>query len=38
VSLELLMGAYFAQAAEDLPAAPAGELHTRFLRWIHRPL
>lgn len=36
VSLGLLMGAHFAQAAQDLPVAPAGELYTRFLGWVRR--
>ncbi|HEV7899819.1 MAG TPA: flavin reductase [Planosporangium sp.] len=37
VSLGLLMGAHFVEAAHDLPAVPAvpaGELDTRFLGWV----
>jgi hypothetical protein len=38
VSLGLLMGAQFAQAAHDLPVEPAGALYARFLGWIrHQP-
>jgi hypothetical protein len=34
VSLGLLMGAHFVEAAHDLPAVTAGELYARFLGWI----
>ncbi len=34
VSLALLMAAYFADAANDLPYAQAGDLYARFLGWV----
>lgn len=37
MSLALLMGADFAEAANDMPDLLAGELHARFLGWIRPP-
>jgi hypothetical protein len=34
VCLSLVMASYFADACEDLPAVPAGELYLRFLGWV----
>lgn len=34
VSLGLLMGAHFVQAAQDQPREPAGELYAQFFGWI----
>jgi hypothetical protein len=34
VCLSLVMTSYFADACEDLPAVPAGELYLRFLGWV----
>jgi hypothetical protein len=28
------MGTYFCEAAQELPDAQAGNLHTRFLGWL----
>jgi len=36
VSLALYLGAYLVQAAEDMPWAPAGALHRRFIGWTRR--
>ncbi|WP_407939923.1 hypothetical protein [Micromonospora tarapacensis] len=33
VSLALYLGAYLVRAAEDMPWAPAGALHCRFIGW-----
>ncbi|RBQ11273.1 hypothetical protein DQE82_11140 [Micromonospora sp. LHW51205] len=33
VSLALYLGAYLVQASEDMPWAPAGALHRRFVGW-----
>ncbi|MEU7172907.1 hypothetical protein ABZ949_15650 [Micromonospora tulbaghiae] len=33
VSLALYLGAYLVQATEDMPGAPAGALHRRFVGW-----
>lgn len=33
-SRAMTMAAYFLQACEDMPAAPAGELYRRFLGWV----
>lgn len=35
VSLALLMAAALTEAMRDLPMVPAGELHARFLGWMH---
>lgn len=32
-SMIMLMGAYFIDACEDLPDAPAGVLHAQFIGW-----
>jgi hypothetical protein len=37
VSLSLLMSSYFVDASEDLPDAPAGDLHMRFFGWTRQP-
>lgn len=37
VSLALYLGAYFVKAAEDMPWAPAGPLHRRFIGWTRQP-
>ncbi|MEV6815675.1 hypothetical protein [Micromonospora sp. NPDC051296] len=37
VSLALYLGAYLIQAAEDMPGAPAGTLHRRFIGWTREP-
>lgn len=37
VSLALYLGAYLVQAAEDMPWAPAGALHRRFIGWTRQP-
>ncbi|MGC9665205.1 hypothetical protein ACNTMW_01465 [Planosporangium sp. 12N6] len=34
VSLALVLGASFVEAAADLRGVPAGELHGRFLGWL----
>ncbi|SDY23585.1 hypothetical protein SAMN05444365_1011152 [Micromonospora pattaloongensis] len=33
VSLTIYLGAYFVDAAPDLPDVPAGDLHARFVGW-----
>ena len=33
VSLALYLGAYLVQATEDMPWAPSGALHRRFVGW-----
>ncbi|WP_307868024.1 hypothetical protein [Micromonospora sp. C95] len=37
VSLALYLGGYLVQAAEDMPWAPAGALHRRFIGWTRQP-
>ncbi len=34
VSLALYLATCFADASEDLPQAPAGELYGRFIGWV----
>jgi hypothetical protein len=34
VSLALVLGSAFVEAAADLRTAPAGELHDRFVGWL----
>ena len=36
VSLAMMLGAALVRATGDLPYAPAGELHSRFVGWIRR--
>jgi hypothetical protein len=35
VALALYLTAYFTDAVNDLPDAPAGHLYRRFLGWVH---
>jgi hypothetical protein len=37
VSLGVYMSRFFIAAAQDLPYAPSGWLHHRFLGWIRHP-
>ncbi|RUL91900.1 hypothetical protein [Verrucosispora sp. FIM060022] len=37
VSLALYPGVCLVQAAEDMPCAPAGALHRRFIGWARQP-
>ncbi|MDG4782638.1 hypothetical protein O7614_23535 [Micromonospora sp. WMMD961] len=37
VSLALYLGSYLVQPAEEMPWAPVGALHPRFIGWTRQP-